>query len=66
MKLRKKNLNNNVKHAYLKGVGEGGGGVGGHVPPHFQKWGAQVGLWPPPHFWAEQMFYFHYFHIFCG
>ena len=30
-----------------KGVGEGGGG-GGHVPPHFQKWGAQVGLSPPP------------------
>ena len=43
-----------------KGVGEGGGGAGGgggHVPPHFQKWGAQVGLCPHPHFWAEQMFY---------
>ena len=51
-----------------KGVGEGGAG-GGHVPPHFQKWGgggtclptfksgggAQVGLCPPPHFWAEQI-----------
>ena len=22
-----------------KGVGEGGAGGGGHVPPHFQKWG---------------------------
>ena len=32
---------------YDKGVGEGGG-AGGHVPPpHFQKWGAQVGLCPP-------------------
>ena len=31
-----------------KGVGEGGGaGGGGHVFPHFQKWGAQVGLCPP-------------------
>ena len=29
----------------IKGVGEGGGG--GHEPPHFQKWGAQVGLCPP-------------------
>ena len=28
-----------------KGVGEGGGG---HVPPHFQKWGTQVGLCLPP------------------
>ena len=39
----------------LKGVGEGGGGegggAGGHEPPHFQKWGAQVGL-SPSHFWA--------------
>ena len=46
-----------------KGVGEGGGRGGGHVPPtfksggggarapHFQKWGgAQVGLCPPPTF----------------
>ena len=32
----------------IKGVGEGGQGGGGHVPPHFQKWGAQVGLCPPP------------------
>ena len=39
-----------------KGVGEGRAGGGGHVPPHFQKWGAQVGLCPPPHFRAEQMF----------
>ena len=31
-----------------KGVGEGGQGGGGHVAPHFQKWGAQVGLCPPP------------------
>ena len=41
-----------------KGVGEGGqgGGGGGARAPHFQKWGAQVGLCPPPHFWVEQMF----------
>ena len=52
---------------FNKGVGEGGGRGGGHVPPHFQKWGgAQVGLCPPPHFWAEQMFLFHYLLIFCG
>ena len=28
-----------------KGIGEGG--QRGLVPPHFQKWGAQVGLSPP-------------------
>ena len=28
----------------------GGGGQRGLVPPHFQKWGAQVGLIPPPTF----------------
>ena len=33
-------------HSGGKGVGEGG--AGGHKPPHFQKWGAQVGLCPPP------------------
>ena len=35
-----------------KGVEGGQGGGGGHVPPHFQKWGggAQVGLCPPPTF----------------
>ena len=27
-----------------------GGGQRGLVPPHFQKWGAQVGLSPPPTF----------------
>ena len=44
-----------ARKCFLKGV-EGGGG--GHVPPHFQKWGAQVGLYPPPHthFWTERMF----------
>ena len=31
---------------FSKGVGEGGRG---HVPPHFQKWGAQVGYSPPTH-----------------
>ena len=28
-----------------KGVGEGG--QGGHVPPHFQKWGGTSGFVPP-------------------
>ena len=37
---------------YAKGVGEGGS----HKPPHFQKWGALVGLCPPPHFWTDQVF----------
>ena len=35
----------------LKGVGERA-----PPPPTFKSGGAQVGLWPPPHFWAEQMF----------
>ena len=51
-----------------KGVGEGGGGRGARAPPHFQKWGGGH-KWvcgPPPHFWAEQMFLFHYLLIFCG
>ena len=30
----------------IKGVGEGGGGHRGHVPPQFQGGGAQVGLCP--------------------
>ena len=32
------------------------GGQRGLVPPHFQKWGAQVGLSPPPHFRTDQVF----------
>ena len=33
---------------FYKGVGEGGRGARTPPPPHFQKWGAQVGLCPPP------------------
>ena len=33
---------------YGKGVWEGGQGGATWPPPHFQKWGAQVGLCPPP------------------
>ena len=50
------NITHTTSPTYLKGVGEGGQG-GGHVPPHFQKWGGGTsGFVPPPHFWAEQMF----------
>ena len=40
-----------------KGVGEGGA-EGARAPPPLSKvWGgSQVGLCPPPHFWAEQVF----------
>ena len=50
-----------AKCSVIKGVGEGGQGVGARI----QKWGAQVGLCTP-NFWAEQMFLFHYLLIFCG
>ena len=43
-----------------QGRRRGGGGQGGAraPPPPLSKvgGGAQVGLCPPPHFWAEQMF----------
>ena len=36
--------------AYEKGAG------GGHVPPHFLKWGGAHKWDCAPHFWVEQMF----------
>ena len=39
----------------LKGVAEGGrGGGGGHVPPHFQKWGGGTSGFVPPTFWQNK------------
>ena len=50
-----------------KGVGEGGAGGGGLVPPPtFKSGGGGTSGFVPPHFWAEQMFLFHYLLIFCG
>ena len=47
-----------------KGVGEGGRGA---RAPTFKSGGGTSGfVLPPPHFWAEQMFLFHYLLIFCG
>ena len=43
-------------------------GAGGHVPPPLSKVGGHkwVCAPPPPHFWAGQVFKFHYLLIFCG
>ena len=51
----------------LKGVGEGGAG-GGHVPPHFQKWGGggTSGFVPPPTFGQSKCSNFTILLIFCG
>ena len=44
-------IHTDILHVILiicKGVGEGG--AGGHVPPHFQKWGGGTSGFVPPTF----------------